>query len=140
MQVQEIVHRVGAKVLGVGRAMIEADPASDLREEVELVRGQRDREDDRLATLRGQMALLLQRVKDNEEAAARLPAEVESSMRRGKSAQAMRQALELDRIRREMDDDRTELSRLEHAAWCLEFRLRQLDRRLERMSEGLAGR
>src|SRR3954447_4263248 len=133
MQVQEIVHRVGAKVLGVGKAMIEADPASDLREEVELLRGQRDREDDRLATVRGQIALLLQRVKDNEEAAAPLPAEVESSMRRGKSAQAMRQALELDRIRRELEDDRAELARLEHASWCLEFRLRQLDRRIERL-------
>jgi hypothetical protein len=140
MQVQEIVHRVGAKVLGVGKAMIEADPASDLREEVDLLRGQRDREDDRLATLRGQVALLLQRIKDNEEAAAPLPAEVASSMRRGKSAQAMRQALELDRLRRELDEDRTEVARLEHAAWCLEFRLRQLDRQLARLSEGLPRR
>jgi hypothetical protein len=86
------------------------------------------------------MALLLQRVKDNEEAAAHLPGEVASSLRRGKPAQAMRQALELDRLRRELDADRAELARLEQATWCLEFRLRQLDRRLERMSEGLSRR
>ena len=57
-------------------------------------------------------------------------------MGRGKSAQAMRQALELDRLRRELDEDRAEVARLEHAAWCLEFRLRQLDRQLARLSEG----
>jgi hypothetical protein len=52
----------------------------------------------------------------------------------------MRQALELDRLRRELDEDRTEVARLEHAAWCLEFRLRQLDRQLARLSEGLPRR
>jgi predicted nucleic acid-binding Zn-ribbon protein len=138
MQVHEILDRVGAKMLGVGRVMIQADPASDLREELDHLRGEHARQDDRLATLRGQVALLLQRLAENEAAASSLPAAVESSFRRNKSAQAMRQALELDRIRRELDADRTELKRVEHAVWCLEFRLRQLSRRIERLSEGLS--
>jgi hypothetical protein len=49
----------------------------------------------------------------------------------------MRQALELDRLRREILADQNELSRLDQACWCLEFRLRQLERRFQRLHEAL---
>jgi hypothetical protein len=135
MHVQEIIDRVGAKVLGVGKAILQADPASEAAEEIEHLRGEQARQDDRLATLRGQVAVVMQRLAENESAAARLHDEVASSVSRNKPAQAMRQALELDGLRREIDSDRGALKRLEHAVWCLEFRLRQLVRRMERMRE-----
>lgn len=138
MLVHEILDRVGARVLGVGRAILQANPASDRAEQLEHLRAEFARQDDRLATLRGHVSLLLQRVEDNEAAAAPLVAAVESSLRRDKPAQALRQALELDALRREIDADRAALQRVEHAVWCLDFRLRQLSRRIERMSEGSA--
>ena len=139
MSVQEVIGKVGAKVLGVGRAILQADDAADRAEELEHLRGEYARLDDQLATMRGEAALLLQRIADNETVAASLPAEVESSLRRAKSAQALRQALELERVRHELEADRAEVKRNEHEVWCLEFRLRQLSRTIERLSsEGRA--
>jgi len=140
MQVPELLDRIGAKVVRVGRVILQADPASDLAEELEYLHGEYARQDDRLATLRGQVALLMQKLDDSEVIAGELPAAVESSFRRKKPAQALRQALELESLRRTMDDDRAALKRLTHAVWCLEFRLRQLTRRIEHLGEELTAR
>jgi len=140
MHVQQFIDRVGAKVLGVGRAILQADAASEAAEEVEHLRGEYARQDDHLATLRGEVAVVLLRLAEREQSVARLHDAVRSSVSRGKPAQAMRQALELDSLRREIDSDRDALKRLEHAVWCLEFRLRQLARYIERMSGGQAAK
>lgn len=136
MSVQDVIGKVGAKVLGVGKSLLQADAAADLAEELELLLGERDQLDDQLATLRGQAALLGQRVADHEPLDSSLPAEIASSLRRDKQSQALRLALELERVRRAIDDDRAEMKRIEETVWCLEFRLRQLDRRVERLREG----
>jgi hypothetical protein len=52
----------------------------------------------------------------------------------------MRQALELDRLRRDLAADQAALPALEQTCWCVAFRLRQLDHRLERLREALARR
>lgn len=79
------------------------------------------------------------RVRDNEEAVARYPARIGDSVRRGKSSQAMRQALELDRLRRDLAADRALLPRLEQLCWSLAFRLRQARRRLADLRQAKRG-
>src|SRR5689334_5406586 len=103
MALETIVHRVEAKFLDISRAMIQADPASEMLEELDHLRGERGRHEAKLAELRGQLALRGQSVAEKQELAARLPAQVESSLQRGKASQALRQALELERLRHEME-------------------------------------
>ncbi len=137
MRLEEIVHRLESRLFGLGRAMIQADPTSDLAEELELARGQRSRLVAELEQAQAWRDELRRTLADRQAAAAVLPAQVESSLRRGKASQAVRQALELDRLRRDILADQTELARLNQACWCLEFRLRQLERRCRRLQEGL---
>jgi chromosome segregation ATPase len=138
MSLETVVHRVEAKFLDIGRAMIQADPTSEMLEELDQLRGENDRNEARLAGLRGQVALISQNLAEKQESAALLPAQIEASLLRGKSSQAMRQALELERLRREIAEDQAEVPRLEHAIWCLEFRLRQIQRNMQRLNDELA--
>lgn len=138
MSIPNLVTRVESAVLGVGKAMIQADPTSDLLEDLDLLRGQRDQHEEALATLRGQAALMAQQILEKKEQEPALVAQIESSMRRGKSAQAMRQALELESLRNDIRDKETELPRLEHAIWCMDFRLRQIVRRIDAIGQDLA--
>jgi hypothetical protein len=140
MQLEAIVHRAEAKFLDIGRAMIQADPVSEMQEELDLLRGEHERDEAKLAELRGRLALCGQSLAEKEEAAALLPSQVESSLKRGKASQAMRQALELDRLRRDIAAEQAEMPRLEHAIWCLEFRLRQHDRRIQRLTDELSSK
>jgi hypothetical protein len=137
MRLDEIVHRVESRLFGLGRTLIQADPASEMAEELDLVRGQRARliaELDRAQTHRNELRRSLG---DKQAEAALLPSQVESSLCRGKTSQAVRQALELDRLRREMHAGQDELPRLDQACWCIEFRLRQLERRYQQLQEAL---
>src|SRR5438477_479973 len=120
MRIEEIVHRVEARLFGLGQAMIQADDASDLREDVDLTQAERMRLAAELDQARSARDEMQQRLNDRQAQAALLPSQVESSFRRGKTAQAMRQALELDRLRREIAADQQTLPRLEQACWCLE--------------------
>jgi hypothetical protein len=140
MRLEEIVHRVEARLAGLGRVVIQADLASDLREEIDLTQAERAQLAADLERARAQCDDLRQRLTDRQAQAALLPSLVESSFRRGKRAQAMRQALELDHLRRNIAADQAALPRLEQTCWCLEFGLRQLDHRLERCREALARR
>jgi chromosome segregation ATPase len=140
MSFEEIVQRVESRLLGLGSAAIQADPASELREQIDLTQGEQARLLDELEQARARVEELRRQLSEKEAAAALLPSLVESSFRRGKASQAMRQALELDRLRREIAIAQVELPRLEQACWCLEFRLRQLDHRLQRLREALGRR
>jgi hypothetical protein len=140
MRLEEIVHRVEARLFGLGRVAIQADAASDVGEEIDLTQADRSQLVAELERAQAQRDEVQQRLNERQAQAALLPSLVESSFRRGKAAQAMRQALELDRLRRDIADDQQALPRLEQACWCLEFRLRQLDRRLERLRDSLTQR
>lgn len=138
MSLETVVHRVEAKFLDIGRAMIQADPVSEMLEELDQLRGEQVRDEARLAGLRGRLGLLGQTLAEKQEAAALLPAQVEASLLRDKRSQALRQALELDRLRREIAEQQAEVPRVEQAIWCLEFRLRQIERNTRRLTDELA--
>jgi hypothetical protein len=140
MSLEEIVQRVEARLFGLGWVMVQADASSDLREEVELTLAEQTRLADDLERAQTGRDELQQRLNDRQAQAALLPSLIESSFRRGKRAQAMRQALELDNLRRDIAADQAALPRLEQACWCLEFRLRQIDHRLQRLREALGQR
>ena len=138
MSLEEIVHRVEARLFGLGRVAIQADPASDRREEIDLTVAEQSRLIAELERAQTRCEEVRRQANDRQAQAALLPSLIESSFRRGKAAQAMRQALELDRLRRDLAIDQEALPRLEQACWSLEFRLRQVERRLQRLRDALA--
>jgi hypothetical protein len=135
MKLEQLVQEVEARLVEVGRALLGPSPAQRLREEVEALA---DELAERLAALRRTQEECdgaRQRLSDNQAAVALLPSQVESSVRRGKSSQAFRQALELDRLRRAIAADQDALPRLERACEGLQFHIRLLERRLTRLRE-----
>jgi hypothetical protein len=137
MSLEEIVHRVESRLFVLGRVMIQADAASDMSEELDLLQAERSRLAAELERAQARQEELKRELADKEALAALLPSQIESSFRRGKASQAMRQALELDRLRKDIQAGQTGLPRLEQACWCLEFRLRQLERRCRRLQEAI---
>ena len=124
---EQLVHKVEGRLFALLRGGGDREDAiSDLQAEIA-------REQERLNTTEQRRKALAERLKTNEETVVLLPSQIESSVRRGKASQALRQALELDRIRRELVADREELPRVEQACWSLSFSLRQMRRQFARM-------
>jgi hypothetical protein len=132
MGFEELVHRIEARILELVRSLFEHKPLvekpkgpEEPRQELVRRRSEREQLEAKLATLR-------QRLADNQQAAALLPSQVESSLRRGKPSQAFLQALELERIRKEIADDEESLVRVEQVCWSVNFRIRHLEVQLAR--------
>lgn len=97
-----------------------------LREEIKKQQDERDRFED-------QRHELLNTIEQLTETVALYPSQIEASLARGKSSQAMRQSYELERMRRDLEEKRSRLARLEQAIWSLNFRLRRLRREMGRL-------
>lgn len=123
---EELVHRVEARLFAWWEPDDRPDEITSLRDEIARVENAATATEDRRSAVDA-------RLRVNEEAAALLPTLVESSLRRGKTAQALRQALELDRVRRELDADRRERATFDGILWNLAIRLRLLRRELKRL-------
>jgi hypothetical protein len=137
MTLEQIVHRVEARLVGLGEALLRPNPRQELREaiaDLEALVGLRSRA---LAEAEADRDATRQRLEENEAAAALLPSQIESSARRGKQSQALRQALELERLRQTVAEDHKALPRLEQTCWSLAFNLRQLERQLARLRDQL---
>ncbi len=128
MKFEHLIHRVESRL-----AELFDDAQDELREQAAALAATVARHEEELEAARARRDEAALRLERNTQAVALLPSSIEDSVRRSKSAQAMRQALELERLRREMAEDRTELPRLEQAIWSLSFRLRQLRRQLARL-------
>ncbi|MFO0877169.1 MAG: hypothetical protein U0840_07315 [Gemmataceae bacterium] len=102
---------------------------SSLREEIRASRQKRDQLQARLKERKADLDRLT-------EIVALFPTQIEASMVRGKQSQAMRQSYELERFRRELEECRDDMGRLEQAIWSLEFHLRRLQRQGKRPSHG----
>jgi hypothetical protein len=138
MKLRFIVHEVEARLFGLGRAMIQADRASEVLEEIDLLQAEQASCQADLDRARARRDEVAGQRDAHQSVEAQMPAEIASSTRRGKAAQALRQALELERIRRELAELQGEHARLDHTVWCLEFRQRQLVRKIEALRDEVA--
>jgi hypothetical protein len=138
MQLEELVHQVEARLANFGRRLVPSDPAEHLEEELARVAHELSQAQDHLTKTEAELQLVHQRQEEYEPASVLLPSQIENSLRRGKTAQAFRQALELDRMRRALEEDRRLLPRLEQTSWSLSFLVRQLHRHRDRLQVQLA--
>lgn len=135
MKIEEVIHEVESRLFNLGRKLIQADTASDVAEELELVRAELARREGQRDIVLAELSQRRQRLESNQSEAALLPSRIADSMARDKSAQAMRQALELEGLRRQITQDTAEVPRLEQILWSLEFSLRRLRRRWNELSD-----
>jgi len=136
---EELVHRVEATLLGFGRSLFqgrqeaaEALPVAKIAPSAEPPDEELTRRRAELELFEAQATAVSQRLTENQESAALLPSQIESSLHRGKASQALVQALELERIRKDIDCAQDLLPRLEQVCWSIRYRIRQLERHLER--------
>ena len=135
MELERLVHSVEARLVNLGRRLIQADERSEAAEESDHVRADITNREMQLTEAQGELERRRQRLEANQGAAALMPSVIESSMQRNKTAQALRQALELERLRKEITVDTGDIPRLEQVIWSLEFTLRQLRRRLGELQD-----
>jgi predicted nucleic acid-binding Zn-ribbon protein len=138
MKVEELIYNVESRLFRLGRTLLQADEKSDLREELDLAGAELTAREAALAKAEGRRDALRQRVQDLQKQVELLPAQIESSYRRGKKSQALRQAMELESLRRDLAAASAELPKVEQTVWSLGFTLRQMRRRLERIREQIA--
>jgi chromosome segregation ATPase len=125
MKLEQLVHSVEARLFGWLANDHQVEQADERREVLAELRRE-EAERDRLRETR---AAIAPGVESMTQEIALLPSQIESSLTRGKASQAMRQSLELESLRRKLEEARRELARLDAALWSREFRLRQLRRR-----------
>jgi hypothetical protein len=137
MNLEQLAHAVEDRLLGLGRRLWRRDPLAGLRQEIDGVgRTLRDRRA-ALERCRAERDAARRRLEENQPAAALLASEVEQCLARGDRDRAWRRALDLDRRRQQMAEDGRAVPRHDQAAWSLEFTIRQLERRLDRLHERL---
>jgi chromosome segregation ATPase len=140
MKLEHLVQRVETRLLTLGKTLLQADEKADLLEELDLAQAEVSARKAEQARNVAHRAEVRARLKTWKTQAADLPGQIEGSFKRGKSSQALRQAMELERLRKEIAEAEAELPRLEQTIWSLGFQLRQMERRLRRVREQLAGR
>jgi hypothetical protein len=133
MTLEDLVHTVESRLLGLGRLLWRPDPMASLydaldRNEVQLRARRRE-----AAAAESERAALRRRVEDRRAAAELLAARVESSWSLGQAEQAWRLALDLDRVRQELSEDEKKVTRLDQLVWSLSFAVRQLERERARL-------
>jgi hypothetical protein len=140
MKLDEMLSGVETRLFNLGRKLLQADEKADLQEELDVAQVELSGREADLTRAEARRDEVRQRIEAKRAEAELLPAQIESSVRRGKASQALRQALELESIRKELTAAESELPKLEQTIWSLGFYLRQMRRRLARIRETLSGR
>jgi predicted nucleic acid-binding Zn-ribbon protein len=139
MKLEELIYNVESRLFHLGRTLLQADEKSDLREELDLAGAELISREGALVRAEARRDALRQRMHGLQKQVEQMPAQIESSYRRGKKSQALRQAMELESLRRDLAAASAELPKLEQTVWSLGFTLRQMRRRLERIREQIFG-
>ena len=135
MTLEQLVHDVESHLFNLGRQLLRPDPRTQLREELDSVAEQLGARREALARSGEEREAARRRLHDNQTAATLLPGQIQAYLRRGDTEEAWRCALELDRARQAVAEDRAALPRLDQVCWSLQFTVRQLERRLARLRE-----
>ncbi len=130
MSLEELVHDVESRLADLGRRLLEPGPKTLLREQVDALTAELNVRQGALARCKAERDAAARRMLDNHIASARLKGQIESCIRHCQPDQAWQHALELDAVRQKMAEDRAALPRHDQACWSLQFKIRQLERKL----------
>jgi hypothetical protein len=137
MSLEELVHDVESRLADLGRRLLQPGPKTLLQEESDGLTRELEARRAALARAKSERDAAARRILDNQAASRRLTTLVEYHVRRHEHDQAWPHAMELDRVRQALADDRAALPKHEQACWSLQFKIRQLERKLARVEEQL---
>jgi hypothetical protein len=137
MSLEELVHDVESRLADIGRRLLQPGPKALLQEEIDSVGREVEARRAALARAKAERDATARRILDNHSSVRRLTALVEHHVKRREHEESWQYALELDRARQALAEDRAALPRHEQACWSLQFKLRQLERKLARLDEQL---
>jgi hypothetical protein len=140
MTLEQLVQRVETRLLDLSRRLWKPDPLGPFREEVAGAADEVRRHRATLTRCQDDLAETRRRLTYNQTAVALLTSRIEACLQKGTPERAWQYALELDKLRKAAAEDQALLPKQEQACWSLEFKLRQLERRLTVLQEELAGR
>jgi predicted nucleic acid-binding Zn-ribbon protein len=135
---ERLLYQVESHLLDLGRRLWPADPVAVVQREADRL--ERDLHEQCAALSRSQAERdeVRGRLGEKQNAVNRLPAQIRTLLAHGQTEEAWRAALALDEARQALAADRTALPRLEQVCWSLEFRIRQLERRLTALRRQLS--
>jgi hypothetical protein len=137
MSLEELVHDVESRLADIGRRLLQPGAKTLLQEEVDGVVRELDARRAALVRAKDERDAAARRILDHHSSVRRLTALIEHHVRRHEHDQGWQYAMELDRARQSLTEDRAALPRHEQACWSLQFKIRQLERKVARLEEQL---
>ena len=135
MFLERMVQSVEQGVADLGRRLMRPDARTQLREDIGCVSDELVSRQKALTRCREELEALRARINENQATAALLTGRIGMSLGRGTGDRAWRDALDLDKARRQLAADQTRLPKVEHAVVMLELQIRFLTRRLARLQD-----
>lgn len=140
MSLEQMVHRLEEQLAALGRRLWQPSPASLLREEIDTVAEELRQAREALARAENEQEMRDHRAQESQNRIHSLTGQIKFYVQHDQTELAWAQALELDRLRLLLAEDRAALPRLGQTCWSLQFRARQIERRLTALQEKLASR
>jgi hypothetical protein len=133
MFLERLVHGVEQRMAAIGRRLWQTDPLTQLREDVAFVCDDLARRRKALEKCRAELEAARSRINENQATVALLTGRIGMALARGGADQAWREALDLDKARRQLTEDQVKLPKQEQVCATLELQIRFMTRRLARL-------
>lgn len=130
MMLEQLIHNTESRLFSFARNLWREDPQVELHEKAEQLSEELRQSHDTLGRKRREEEAVRNRLTDREAAAALLASRIETYLHVNDRASAWKGALELDTVRRSLQQDRTELSRWEDASRRQQVKVAQLEEHL----------
>jgi chromosome segregation ATPase len=135
---EQLIYSVESGLKDLGRRLMQPDAREQLLDEMDRLSAQLQQRRAEIANAQRELAGVKRRLRDTPTEAALLHSRIETLLNNGQVGKAWSAALTLDIMRRGLVGDQEACPRLEQRCWSLNFHIRQLQRRLDRLLEQLS--
>lgn len=135
MSLENFFYRVEERVLDAGRYLLNQRPRDRAGEAAAGLAAELEDQAERLAKALTQLEVTRKAKAEHEARVTFLKSQIEALVKIRKTDAAYALAMEMDEVRQALADCQTRLPKQEQLCWSLEFKLRQMERRLDRVRQ-----
>lgn len=135
---EQLIYSVESGLKDLGQRLLQPNAREQLLDEMDRVNVQLQQRRAELTITQRELVGVKRRLRDTPAEAALLLSRIGTLLNDGQVAKAWGLALTLDLLRRGLASDQQACPRLEQRCWSLNFHIRQLQRRLDRLLEQLS--